>query len=58
MSLSYGDIEREIDKLRAAFHEQVAAAAPREYLTDEEIAREIERIRRAFRMQWALYAGS
>jgi serine/threonine protein phosphatase PrpC len=58
MSLSDADIEREIDKLRAAFHEQVAAAAPREYLTDEEIAREIERIRRAFRMQWALYAGS
>jgi serine/threonine protein phosphatase PrpC len=57
LSLSDDDIEREIEKLKQAFREQVAAA-PVEYLTDEEIAREIERIRRAFRMQWALYAGS
>jgi hypothetical protein len=57
LSLSDDDIEREIEKLKQAFREQVAAA-PVEYLTDEEIAREIERIRRAFRLQWALYAGS
>jgi serine/threonine protein phosphatase PrpC len=58
LSLSDADIEREVEKLRQAFREQVAAAAPSEYLSDEEIAREIERIRRAFRLQWALYAGS